>query len=89
LVCLPLIGGGETTLRASYLSAPWQIYEPIYLLLRVQECRLVSPSQGAGLMVLSMGDGILTHSSVPKVPRPNSSFKELAYFFFLLFKDSL
>jgi hypothetical protein len=29
----------------------------------VQECRFITPSQGTGLTVLSMGDGI-THSSV-------------------------
>jgi hypothetical protein len=52
---------GEMTLRASCLSALWQIYETI-----------VSPSQGTGLMVLSMGDRILTHSSVPYVPRTNT-----------------
>jgi hypothetical protein len=39
LVFLPL-SGGETTLRASYLLASWQIYETIYLLLRVQESDL-------------------------------------------------
>jgi hypothetical protein len=55
--------GRETTLRAFYLSAPWQIYETLYLLLRVQECRFITPSQGAGLIVLSVGDGILAHLS--------------------------
>jgi hypothetical protein len=54
---------GGTTLRAFFLSALWQIYETLYLLLRVQECRFITPSQGAGLIVLSMGDGILTHPS--------------------------
>jgi hypothetical protein len=34
LVCLPLMGG--TTLRAFYLSVTWQIYETMYLLLRMQ-----------------------------------------------------
>jgi hypothetical protein len=34
-------------LRAFCLSAPWQIE----LLLRVQECRFITPSQGAGLIV--------------------------------------
>jgi hypothetical protein len=38
LVCLPLMG--ETTLRASFLSAPWLIYETTYLL-RMQECRVM------------------------------------------------
>jgi hypothetical protein len=52
-----------TTLRAFCLSAPWQIYETLYLLLRVQECRFITPSQGAELIVLPMGDGILTHLS--------------------------
>jgi hypothetical protein len=41
----------------------------LYLLLRVQECRFITLSQGAGLMVLSMGDGLLTH--LPWVSRPN------------------
>jgi hypothetical protein len=54
LVCLPLIGGGGTTLRAFCLSPLWQIYETMCLL-RVEECRLITPSRGAGLMVLSMG----------------------------------
>jgi hypothetical protein len=27
----------------------------------VQECRFITPSHGAGLMVLSMEDGLLTH----------------------------
>jgi hypothetical protein len=59
-------------LRVFCLSTPWQIYETLYLLLRVQECRFVTPSQGAGLIVLCMGDGILTHLSFrfpdPTVP---------------------
>jgi hypothetical protein len=70
-VC-PLLGGeGVTTLRAFCLSAPWQIYETLYLVLRVQECRFITSSQGAGMrpltpqdagiIVLSMGDGMLTH----------------------------
>jgi hypothetical protein len=62
LVCLPLIEeeGGGTTLRAFCVSAPWQIYETLYLLLRVQECRFITPSQGAGTILLSKGDGLLT-----------------------------
>jgi hypothetical protein len=59
LFCLPLIGE-ETILRAFCLSAIWQIYETLYLLLRVQECRFITPSQGARLIALSMRDGILT-----------------------------
>jgi hypothetical protein len=55
LLCLPLIGG-ETTSRAFCLSAPWQICETLYLLLRVQECRFITP-QGAELIVLSIGVG--------------------------------
>jgi hypothetical protein len=50
-----------TTLRAFCLLAPWQIYEILYLLLGMQECRFITPCQGAGL---SMADGALTHSSV-------------------------
>jgi hypothetical protein len=45
--------------RGKDLSALWQIYETLYLLLRVQEYRFITSSQGVGLMVLSMGDGIL------------------------------
>jgi hypothetical protein len=58
-------------LRAFYLSALWQIYEILYLLLRVQERRFITTSQGAGMqasnssgckkILLYMGDGILTH----------------------------
>jgi hypothetical protein len=44
-------------LGAFCLSALWQIYVTLYLLLRVQECRFTAPSQGAGFIVLSMGDG--------------------------------
>jgi hypothetical protein len=29
--------------------------------LQVQECRFTTPSQDAGILVLSMGDGTLTH----------------------------
>jgi hypothetical protein len=36
----------------------------MYLLLMVQESRFITSSQGAGLIVLSMGDGILTHLSL-------------------------
>jgi hypothetical protein len=61
LVCLPLIGGGKTILRAFCSSALWQIYQTLYLLCRVQEYRFKTPSQDAGTIVLSMGDGILTH----------------------------
>jgi hypothetical protein len=67
-VCTLLWGQG-TTLRAFCSSAPWQIYETLYFLLRVQECRFITPSQGAGLIVLSMGNGILTHLSF-KFPDP-------------------
>jgi hypothetical protein len=62
LVCLPLIGGGETLLRAFCSSALWQIYETLHLPLKVQECRFATPSQGAGITVLSKG-GWATHSS--------------------------
>jgi hypothetical protein len=71
LVCLPLTGGGETILRAFCSSALWQIYQTLYLLFRMQECRFTTPqdagirfilpSQDAGMIVLSMGDGILTN----------------------------
>jgi hypothetical protein len=45
-VCLPLIGG--TTLRAFCLSAPGQIYETMFLLLGMQECRFIIPPQVQG-----------------------------------------
>jgi hypothetical protein len=61
LVCLPPIGGGETILRAFCSSALWQIYQTLYLLFRMQECRLITPSWDAGIIVLSMENGILTH----------------------------
>jgi hypothetical protein len=52
-------------------GALWQIYETLYLLFRVQECRFITPSQmqecrfttpsqDAGILVLSMRDGRLT-----------------------------
>jgi hypothetical protein len=62
LVCLCLIGGGGTILRAFCSSALWQIYQTLYLLFREQECRFITPSQDAGITVLSMG-GWDTHSS--------------------------
>jgi hypothetical protein len=57
----PLIGGVETILRAFCSSALWQIYETLYLLFRMQECRFTTP-QDAGIIVLSVG-GWDTHSS--------------------------
>jgi hypothetical protein len=57
LVCLPLIGVVETILTAFCSSALWQIYETLYLLFRVQECRFTTPSWDAGIIVLSMGMG--------------------------------
>jgi hypothetical protein len=50
--------GGETILRAVCSSALWQIYQTLYLLFRMQKCRFTTP-QDAGMIVLSMGDGIL------------------------------
>jgi hypothetical protein len=38
-----------------------QIYETLYLIFRMQECRFTTPSHDEGIFVLSMGDGILTH----------------------------
>jgi hypothetical protein len=61
LVCLPLSGGGETILRAFCSSALWQICQTLYLLFRMQGCGFTTPSQDAGTIVLSLGDGILTH----------------------------
>jgi hypothetical protein len=63
LVCLSLIGAGETILRAFCSSVLWQIYQTLYLLVSVQECRFITPSQDARVIVLSMG-GWDTHSSV-------------------------
>jgi hypothetical protein len=61
LVCLSLIGvWGETILRAFCSSALWQIYQTLYLLFRMQECRSVTP-QDAGIIVLSMEEGIFNH----------------------------
>jgi hypothetical protein len=61
LVCLPLnLGRWGTILRAFCLSALWQIYQTQYFLFRVQKCRFTTP-QDAGIPVLSMGDGLLTH----------------------------
>jgi hypothetical protein len=40
----------------------------------VQECRFITPSQGAGLIVLSMGDGIPTHLSF-RSPDPTISIQ--------------
>jgi hypothetical protein len=56
--------GGGNNLESMLSISPMQIYETLYPLPGVQECRFITPPQGAGLMVLSMGDGILTHSSV-------------------------
>jgi hypothetical protein len=53
LVYLPLIGGRGTILRAFCSSALWQIYQTQYLLFRMQECRFPTPSQDAGMIVLS------------------------------------
>jgi hypothetical protein len=71
LVCLPLIGGGKTILRAFCSSALWQIYQIQYLLFRVQECRFTA-SQDTRIIVLSMG-GWYIHSSglglqTPQIP---------------------
>jgi hypothetical protein len=65
-VC-PLLGGNN--LESILFISPVQIYETLYLLLRVKECRFITLSQGAGLIVLSMGDGILTHLSL-RFPDP-------------------
>jgi hypothetical protein len=45
---------GETTLRASYLSVPWQIYETMYLLLRVQGSQCSPWGMGYWLTHLSL-----------------------------------
>jgi hypothetical protein len=70
VVCLPLTGAGGATLRAFCLSVLWQICETLYLFLADLWDPVSLPqgtgmqvynSSGAGLMVLSMGDGILAH----------------------------
>jgi hypothetical protein len=68
---LPLIGGEEIILGAFCSSARWQIYQTLYLLFRMQERRFAT-AQDAGMIVLSMGDGILAH--LPWVSRPNIMF---------------
>jgi hypothetical protein len=60
-------------LRAFCSSALWQIYETLYLLFRVQECRFTPPPQDAGIIMLSMEDGILTHLLF-RFPDPTLSF---------------
>jgi hypothetical protein len=54
----PLLGRGSD-LETFCSSALGQVYETLYLLFRVQECRFTPSSQDAGITVLSMGDGIL------------------------------
>jgi hypothetical protein len=61
LVCLPFIERGGRILRLFCSSALWKICEILYLLFRMQKCRFTTPSQEAGVIVLSQGDGILTH----------------------------
>jgi hypothetical protein len=56
---LHLYWGKGTILRAFCSSALKQIYQTLYLLFRMQECRFITPSQNTGITVLSMGDGIL------------------------------
>jgi hypothetical protein len=55
-----LLLGVGTILTAFCSSALWQIYEILYLLFRMQKCRFTTPSQEAGIIVLSRGTGILT-----------------------------
>jgi hypothetical protein len=55
---VPLIGGRETILRAFCSSALWQIYQILYLLFRMQKCRFTTASQDAGIIVLSMSEGL-------------------------------
>jgi hypothetical protein len=82
LVCLPLIGGMETLLRAFCLSALWQIYQTLYLFFRIQKCSLQLPlrmqecrpltPQDAGMIWLSMG-GWDTLSSALGLQTPETS----------------
>jgi hypothetical protein len=46
LVCLPFIGDRNNL--ECILSAPWQIYETLYLLFSVQECRFITPLRVQG-----------------------------------------
>jgi hypothetical protein len=59
LVFLPLIGGGETILRA-FCSSALYLSDPVSPLW-MQKCRFTALYQNAGITVLSVGDGILTH----------------------------
>jgi hypothetical protein len=54
---LPLIGGGETILRAFLSSALWQIYQTLHLLFRMQKCKVTTPCQGAGMQVYNSFSG--------------------------------
>jgi hypothetical protein len=46
--------GRETILGAFCSSAPWQIYQTLYLFFRMQKCRVTTPLrvQNAGLQLL-------------------------------------
>jgi hypothetical protein len=54
---LHLYWGRENNLESILLISP---VEDLYLSFRMQECRTLTP-QDAGMILLSMGDGILTH----------------------------
>jgi hypothetical protein len=58
----PLLGGNH--LKSICLTSPVADLWTMYLLLREQKCRFITPLQGAGLLVLSMGDKILTDSPI-------------------------
>jgi hypothetical protein len=62
LVCLPPYWEEGDNLESILLISPVQIYQTLYLLFRMQECRFTAPSQDAGITVLSM-EGWDTHSS--------------------------
>jgi hypothetical protein len=60
---LPLIGGGETILRAFCLSACGKS-ETLYLLFKVQERRFTTPSQDAGRQIYNSFSGCSNHSGL-------------------------
>jgi hypothetical protein len=57
---LPLIMGGNNIESILFIRTVADLWDPVSLP-RGQKGRFITPFQGAELMVLSMGDGILTH----------------------------
>jgi hypothetical protein len=80
LVCLPLIGGEELSWgHFAHQPCGRSVRPYIYLLFGMQKCRFTTPSQDAGIIVLSMGvDGILTHLPF-RSPDPTPGFEVRVY----------